>query len=141
MNTCIFATYAPIYWSVGLPVIPLIPRNKRPSISLWSTYCSQMPDEATQQHWLQTFADGNIGLPFGPASGLPGADGGMILEHLGNGNPAILNPSIHPNTQQPYVATADLWSVLDEIPEIDRDIESKLRSLLGAIGPAGSNGG
>ncbi len=181
MSTRIFETYAPHFWAHGLPVIPLMPRDKRPSINQWSVFGSQMPTPMVQQHWLASFPNGNIGLPFGPASGLcgididtedevliaaieeilpktpyvrvgqkgkllvyrwtggknfklRGADGGMILEHLGLGNQAVMNPSIHPKTQQPYVATANLWEVLADIPEIPVDIEDKMRSLLGVKG-------
>ncbi len=70
----IFAEYAPSYWGAGLPVIPLRPRNKMPDINSWSTFGSQMPTEAIQQHWLASYPNGNIGLPFGPASGLCAID-------------------------------------------------------------------
>lgn len=70
----IFAEYAPSYWGAGLPVIPLRPRNKMPDINSWSTFGSQMPSEAIQQHWLASYPNGNIGLPFGPASGLCAID-------------------------------------------------------------------
>lgn len=70
----IFSEYAPLYWGAGLPVIPLRARNKMPDINGWSTFGSEMPSPAIQQHWLNSFANGNIGLPFGPASGLCAVD-------------------------------------------------------------------
>lgn len=180
----IFSEYAPLYWGVGLPVIPLRQKNKMPDINGWSTYGSEMPSEALQNHWLASFPNGNIGLPFGPASGLcaididlnvdedkelvealldilppspwvrigkkgmgliykwsgqknfklRGADGGMICEFLGLGNQMVMPPSIHPDTQKPYVANTKLWEVLDQIEELDDDIEDKLRGLLGKAG-------
>lgn len=181
MSDRIFETYATEFWSRGLPVIPLRERNKMPLINQWSTYGRQMPTELEQQHWLASYPKANIGLPFGPASGLcgididttdeeliaaiedilppspwvrvgkkgklliyrwdqqknfklRGADGGMILEFLGLGNQAVLNPSIHPDTQQPYVANCNLWEVLDKIVPLGEDIEDKLRALLGQKG-------
>lgn len=70
----IFAEFAPLYWGAGLPVIPLRQRNKMPDINSWSTYGSEMPSEALQRHWLASFPNGNIGLPFGPESGLCAID-------------------------------------------------------------------
>jgi P4 family phage/plasmid primase-like protien len=65
---------------------------------------------------------------------LRGADGGMICEFLGLGNQVVVPPSIHPDTGQPYTATADLWEVLDDLPCLGEDIEDKLRALLGVKG-------
>jgi len=61
---------------------------------------------------------------------LRGSEGGMILEFLGLGNQVVLPPSIHPDTQQPYTANANLWDVLDKLPYLGEDIEDKLRALL-----------
>jgi P4 family phage/plasmid primase-like protien len=177
----IFAAFAPTYWAAGLPVIPLRERNKMPDINQWSIYGSRMPSEIEQQHWLASFPRGNIGLPFGPASGLcaididtedqalvaaildilpatpwvrvgkkgmgliylwegqknfklRGADGGMICEFLGMGNQMVMPPSIHPETQMPYTANANLWEVVDKIQPLGEDIEDKLRALLGQKG-------
>jgi P4 family phage/plasmid primase-like protien len=71
---------------------------------------------------------------------LRGADGGMICEFLGLGNQVVVPPSIHPDTQQPYTASANLWDVLGQLPELGEDIEDKLRSLLNAGGFAASSG-
>ena len=177
----IFETSAPLYWAANLPVIPLRQRHKAPAISQWSLYGRQMPTTLEQQHWLASYPKGNIGLPFGPESGLcaididtedaeldaaireicgptpfvrvgkkgaglvyrfegqknfklRGSEGGMILEFLGMGNQMVMPPSIHPDTQQPYTATANLWEVLDDIPYLGEDIEDKLRALLGTKG-------
>ena len=72
---------------------------------------------------------------------LRGADGGMLCEFLGQGNQVVVPPSIHPDTQKPYVANCNLWEVLDKIPYLGEDIEDKLRALLGAKGFALGAGG
>jgi hypothetical protein len=54
---------------------------------------------------------------------LRGAAGGMIMEFLGLGNQMVMPPSIHPETQQPYTANANLWDVLDKVPCLGEDIE------------------
>lgn len=72
---------------------------------------------------------------------LRGADGGMILEFLGLGNQMVMPPSIHPETGQPYTANANLWDVIDQIPELGEDIEDRLRALLDAKGFAIGAGG
>lgn len=74
MSDQVFETGAPAYWAAGLPVIPLRERNKMPSINQWSIYGSRMPTETERSHWLASFPNGNIGLPFGPASGLCAID-------------------------------------------------------------------
>lgn len=74
MSNNIFAENAPRYWAARLPVIPLRPRQKAPVPNGWQIFCSQMPDEATRESWLRMYADGNIGLPLGPASGLVAID-------------------------------------------------------------------
>lgn len=74
MTTRIFETFAPLYWSVGLPVIPLRQRNKMPDINAWSQFGSRMPTEMERAEWLSSFPNGNIGLPFGPESGLCAID-------------------------------------------------------------------
>ncbi len=62
---------------------------------------------------------------------LRGPDGEMILEFLGLGNQVVLPPSIHPETQQPYVADTNLWEVLDQVEDLGEDIEDRLRDALG----------
>lgn len=65
---------------------------------------------------------------------LRAADGGMLCEFLGLGNQVVLPPSIHPDTRRPYTANANLWEVLDQLPELGKDIEDKLRAILGKKG-------
>jgi len=74
VNNQIFETYAPLHWAVGLPVIPLQERAKKPAIGGWSDYGVRMPDEGEQREWLHEFPTSNIGLPFGPASNLCAID-------------------------------------------------------------------
>jgi len=70
----IFQNFAPSYWAAGLPVIPLRQKNKMPDINQWSMFGSRMPTDIEMQHWLHSFPKGNIGLPFGPTSGLCAID-------------------------------------------------------------------
>lgn len=85
----IFAEHAPRYWAAGLPVIPLRPWNsggkspgKAPIPGGWQQYCSAMPPEAVREHWVGVYADSNIGLPFGSASGLCAIDIDTVDERL-----------------------------------------------------------
>jgi P4 family phage/plasmid primase-like protien len=77
----IFKDNAPLYWAAGIPVIPLKRWNspgkgagKAPILNEWTQYGETMPSEAMRQHWLTTYPDSNIGLPFGEASGLCAID-------------------------------------------------------------------
>jgi len=77
----IFSEFAPLYWSAGLPAIPLKKWNafgkgagKAPIINEWQTYGTAMPSQAIRQLWLDSYPDSNIGLPFGAASGLCAID-------------------------------------------------------------------
>jgi hypothetical protein len=70
LNTNIFASLAPHYWQAGISAIPLRPRNKMPDLNAWSTFCVRLPDEIEQAHWLHSFANGNIGIALGSASGI-----------------------------------------------------------------------
>lgn len=74
MTTNTFAENAQKYWDAGQPVIPLRVRHKAPVPNGWQIFCSQMPDKDTQEAWLRSFPDGNIGLPLGPCSGLVAID-------------------------------------------------------------------
>lgn len=74
MTDRIFENYAPLYWNAGLPVIPLRHRDKMPDFKRWSKYGSAMPTETEMRDWLASYPDGNIGLPFGPESGLCAID-------------------------------------------------------------------
>lgn len=70
----IFSDYAPLYWGAGLPVIPLVERDKRPILNDWPQYGTKFPDESVRNHWVSMYPNGNIGLPFGSASGLCAID-------------------------------------------------------------------
>lgn len=193
-NSNIFSDFAPKYWASGLPVIPLyaadagvVSAGKRPILNEWSQYGLEMPSTEVQAHWLRTYSDSNIGLPFGIASGLcaididtedaeldaslmeilpdspwhrvgakgrvliykfsgqrnfklRGEDSSMICEFLGQGNQAVMPPSIHPKTMKPYVANCDLWD-LSDIPTLPSNIEQILSDLLGKKGYSVARGG
>lgn len=77
----IFGDFAPRYWAARLPVIPLKKWNafgkgagKAPILNEWQSYAAVMPSESMQQLWLESYPEHNIGLPFGPASGLCAID-------------------------------------------------------------------
>jgi P4 family phage/plasmid primase-like protien len=60
--------------------------------------------------------------------------GGMIVELLSTKQQVVLPPSIHPDTNKPYVANVPLVEVLGALPELDAQIESILRGALKAAG-------
>ena len=70
MSDTIFFDNAPHYWTVGMPVIPLLPGEKRPGIKAWQRYCQELPSEHLQQQWLGAYPNSNIGLALGPQSGV-----------------------------------------------------------------------
>lgn len=70
MSDRIFADTAPAYWAKGLPVIPLAQRDKRPVVNTWQFFADRMPTLAEQNHWLNAYAAGNIGLVLGQQSGM-----------------------------------------------------------------------
>lgn len=77
----IFTDNAPLYWAAGLPVMPLKKwdsiskgAGKAPILSEWTQYGERMPSEAMRNTWLHMYPESNIGLPFGPASGLCAID-------------------------------------------------------------------
>lgn len=70
----IFSSEAPKYWAAGLPVIPLMRAEKRPAINRWQLFADTHPNEDEKRVWLETFPDGNIGLPLGPTAGLVAID-------------------------------------------------------------------
>jgi len=70
----IFSEYAPLYWGAGLPVIPLVERDKRPILNDWPQYGTTFPEESVRNHWTNMYPSGNLGLPFGSASGLCAID-------------------------------------------------------------------
>lgn len=64
---------------------------------------------------------------------------GMLCEHLaqnadGQGNQVVLPPSIHPDTNRPYVANAFLPDVLDQLVMLPDDIELRIRRAIEAAG-------
>lgn len=185
----IFSENAPRYWDAGLPVIPLKKwnspakgRGKAPILNEWTTYADTMPSKALRDMWIQAYEDNNIGLPFGPASGLcaididtedeelvkaivaalpvspwrrigkkgmgliyrwngqpnfklRNAENESIVEFLGRGNQMVMPPSIHPDTEKPYVSDTNLWEqgVLDKVPGLPVDIEQVLRQALNGV--------
>lgn len=70
----IFSENCDRYWAAGLPVIPLRPRDKMPTLKDWPQFSVKMPDAETQAAWKASEADGNIGLVLGPQSGLVAMD-------------------------------------------------------------------
>ena len=58
------------------------------------------------------------------------ADGKSLLEILSTGTQVVCPPSIHPDTQQPYISNCDLWDVLDKIPLLPREAEKLIRQGL-----------
>ncbi len=54
--------------------------------------------------------------------------GRTICELLSSGTQVVLPPSIHPDTKQPYVANANLYDVVDQLPPLPKNIETLLRS-------------
>lgn len=70
----IFYNEAPFYWQAGLPVIPLLEKQKRPAVRSWQQYSTEMPSEDERRVWLDNFPTGNIGLPLGACSGLVAVD-------------------------------------------------------------------
>ncbi len=65
---------------------------------------------------------------------IKGSDGGMIVEILSKGTQFVLPPSIHPDTQMPYVANANLYDVIDQVVPLPMDIESRIRDALAEVG-------
>lgn len=55
---------------------------------------------------------------------------GTICEYLCTGQQVVLPPSIHPETNKPYVANTNLYEVLDQLPMIPDDLEERLRNLI-----------
>ena len=62
--------------------------------------------------------------------------GDTLVEHLSSRTQVVLPPSIHPDTNKPYVANCHLLDVVDELPALPSEIEAILR---GALQDAGYN--
>ncbi|MDO6588584.1 bifunctional DNA primase/polymerase [Salipiger sp. 1_MG-2023] len=66
---------------------------------------------------------------------------GMICEILSKGTQICLPPSIHPDTQRPYTANANLYDVLDSVPKLMVGIEELIREELMEAGYDVGKGG
>jgi P4 family phage/plasmid primase-like protien len=60
--------------------------------------------------------------------------GASIVELLSKGTQVVLPPSIHPDTQAPYVANSDLLAVAGDLPVLPDNIEQILRDALVGAG-------
>lgn len=74
MSSNIFAETAPSYFARKISVIPLRRQHKAPTPNGWQVFCSTVAEPDTQNAWLERYADGNIGLPLGPANQLVAID-------------------------------------------------------------------
>lgn len=61
---------------------------------------------------------------------IKGEDGSTIVEILSRGTQVVLPPSIHPDTQRPYEANAELLDVMHQLAPLPRDFETILRQAL-----------
>lgn len=68
----IFAKHARRYFERGLSVIPL--SGKVPQIKEWQRFSTELPTEDLFSDWERRFSNSNIGLVFGPRTGLVGID-------------------------------------------------------------------
>lgn len=61
--------------------------------------------------------------------------GKTVVEILSEGNQVVLPPSIHPETNQPYVSNTHLCDVYDQLPELPNpdDLEDQLRLAIGQV--------
>lgn len=89
----IYAENAPKYHAKGLPAIPLIRGQKRPAINGWNRFCNEMPTESEMAAWRERYADGNIGIPLGKASGLVAVDIDTDVQWMIDGIQRLLPPS------------------------------------------------
>lgn len=64
----IFRDTSAAYYDLGLPVIPLHIKEKRPIPLDWSRYHDHKVEEAQQVEWQDSCADGNIGIVLGQQS-------------------------------------------------------------------------
>lgn len=98
----IFKDFAPLYWEANLPVMPLKAwdspakgAGKAPILNEWTQYGEHMPSKPMRDAWLATesYANCNIGLPFGSASGLCAIDIDTEDEDRINAILSVLPPS------------------------------------------------
>lgn len=66
----IFASTAPAYYARGIPVIPLHRKEKRPVPLDWSRFHDMAVEPEIQSEWLNSYAEGNIGMVLGKQSGV-----------------------------------------------------------------------
>ncbi|MDE2107149.1 MAG: bifunctional DNA primase/polymerase, partial [Patescibacteria group bacterium] len=69
-----FRDAAPGLWAAGYSAIPLKVRDKRPFLNGWTEYGRALPDAETQSQWLEEWAENNIGVVMGQASGVVALD-------------------------------------------------------------------
>ena len=62
------------YIDKGYSVIPDKPGSKKPAVKAWTDYCDRLPTEEELSQWENTFADGNISVVMGKASGVIALD-------------------------------------------------------------------
>lgn len=89
----IFESVAPAYYAAGLPALPLYRLSKRPAAQDWSRYHDREVEGHQQDAWLNSFADGNIGLVLGKQSRMVMLDIDTEDEKLVNIILALLPPS------------------------------------------------
>lgn len=172
-----FREIAPLYWAAGLSAIPLRPRTKIPAVNGWQKFAEALPNDNVQAAWLDSYADGNVGLALGEQSGLVALDldcddpkvieildrlipwtpwtrigakgsvrifkyqgertfrikdedGKTLFELLSHTTQIVLPPSIHPDTQKPYTADANLYEVAHTALPLPSDFELRARQAL-----------
>ena len=172
-----FREIAPLYWAAGLSAIPLRPRTKIPAVNGWQKFAGALPTPNVQEAWLDSYAEGNIGLALGEQSGLVALDldcddpkvieildrlipwtpwtrigakgsvrifkyqgertfrikdeaGKTLFELLSHTTQIVLPPSIHPDTQMPYTADANLYEVAATALPLPSDFELQARQAL-----------
>lgn len=59
--------------------------------------------------------------------------GATVVEILSAGAQIVMPPSIHPDTQMPYVANVHLCDVLKDLKKLPLDIEAQLRASLSTV--------
>lgn len=59
---------------------------------------------------------------------------GMVCELLAKGNQVVIPTSIHPETNAPYTADAELLEVYNVLPELPADAERRVRRALASCG-------
>lgn len=65
----------------------------------------------------------------------------VLVELIANKRQLVLPPSIHPDTQKPYVANCELTAVHRQLPSLPDNLESLLREAFAAEGIALSHSG